>query len=256
MKDKNIGIIIQARVGSTRLPNKIVLPFYNDKTIVEIIIETVKKIMPLQVPIILATTDKKPDNVIASIGEKENVLVYRGDEINVLKRFIDAAQNYALDGIIRICADNPCLSGNYLYALYHTALNDMDNNDYISFSKRDGTPVIKTHYGFWGEYVRTISLLRISQLTRASNYIEHVTNYIYTHPAEFKLKLIEIPYEYENKAIRTTVDTIEDFKIIGEMYNIFMKNKIEIEPPMIFSFLEQCPTFLHNMKRQIIVNQK
>jgi spore coat polysaccharide biosynthesis protein SpsF len=257
MKEKlNIGIIIQARTGSTRLPNKMILPFYNNKNILEIVIETIKKAMPNQVPIILATTVKESDDCITGIGEKENIFVYRGDEENVLKRFISAAQYYKLDGIIRICADNPCLSGKYLYTLYCTALHDLDDNDYISFSKNDGTPIIKTHYGFWSEYVKTMTLLRISQLSDEALYIEHVTSYIYTHQSDFKLKLIRIPVEYEDKTIRTTVDTIEDFRNIAEMYNMIIKNKMDIEPFMILEFLNRHPVFLDKMNRQIMANQK
>jgi spore coat polysaccharide biosynthesis protein SpsF len=257
MKERSdIGIIIQARTGSTRLPDKMVLPFYNSITIIEIVIEIIKKAIPSQIPIILATTIKESDDLIAIIGKKKKVFVYRGDEANVLKRFIDAAQYYKLNGVIRICADNPCLSGKYLNKLYQTVLTDLFNNDYISFSKSDGTPIIKTHYGFWSEYVKTDALLRISQLTNESIYLEHVTNFIYTCPSLFKLKLIKIPIEYENKTIRTTVDTIEDFENISELYNILIRNGMDIEPHIILNFLDDHPVFLDKMHHQIIKNQK
>jgi spore coat polysaccharide biosynthesis protein SpsF len=257
MKEKqDVGIIIQARSGSIRLPNKMVLPFYNNKSIIEIVIETIKKAIPYQIPIILATTIKESDSFIADIGKKENILVYRGDEENVLKRFIDAAQCYKVDGIIRVCADNPCLSEKYLNTLYQTTLNDPGYNDYISFSKNDGTPTIKTHYGFWAEYVKLDALLQILQLTDETIYTEHVTNYIYTHPSDFNLRLIKIPIEYENKTIRTTVDTIEDFENISEMYNFLIKNRLDVEPHIILDFIERHPLFLNKMKQQIIANQK
>ncbi len=108
------GIIIQARTGSTRLPNKMILPFYNGKGILQILLERIKKKYNNQYTIILATTTNKNDEKIAEIGEKTGVEIYRGSENDVLKRFINAALSYNIFGIIRVCADNPLLDVNHI----------------------------------------------------------------------------------------------------------------------------------------------
>lgn len=251
-----IGIIIQARTGSTRLPNKMILPFSKEETILEVLIKRIRKGVIKNAPIIVATTDKKEDDIIVDICHRENVYVYRGDETNVLNRFICAAKKFDLDGIIRICGDNPFLSKMYLDILYQKAIDNFNFNDYISFCESNQTPIIKTHYGFWCEYVKAQALIRISELTNELIFTEHVTNYIYTHAADFNIKLINIPIQFEKKTIRTTVDTIEDFKNMSEIYNLLLENKTEIEPDFIVEFLDKHPIYYEKMNRQILANRK
>ena len=172
-----IGIIIQARLGSTRLPEKMILPFYKNKGILEILIEKIKLSFP-NIPVILATTDNANDDRLALLGEKLKILVFRGEEQNVLKRFIDAALKYDIDKIIRICADNPFLDMLYLKNLIKEY--DDSSYDYISFKTSRDLPTIKTHYGFWTEGVMLTALKKIKKLTGEKIYLEHVTNFIYS----------------------------------------------------------------------------
>jgi spore coat polysaccharide biosynthesis protein SpsF len=255
-KNTKIGIIIQARTGSVRLPNKMILPFYKDKTILEILLERIQDGITSNIPLIVATTNKNGDNSIASICNRKNITVYRGDDQNVLNRFICVANEFNLDGIIRICGDNPFLSKKYLDILYQEALKDINANDYISFCANDGTPTIKTHYGFWCEYVKTQTLIRVSKETHEMSYTEHVTNYIYSHNTDFKIKLLNIPIQFENKAIRTTVDTNEDFNNMSEIYNLLIESKTEIEPDFIIDFFNCHPIYYEKMREQILLNQK
>ena len=79
-----IGIIIQARTGSTRLPNKMILPFYNEKGVLELLIERIKNRLS-EIEIIVATTSLEKDNRIEEIADKTKVTCFRGDENDVLK---------------------------------------------------------------------------------------------------------------------------------------------------------------------------
>jgi spore coat polysaccharide biosynthesis protein SpsF (cytidylyltransferase family) len=106
----DIGIIIQARTGSARLPGKTLLPFFEDKSILDIIIENIQN--HFQEKIIIATTQNTQDEKIVEIAKRNKVLWFRGNEENVLKRFIDAAKNFGLNTIIRICGDNPFISSS------------------------------------------------------------------------------------------------------------------------------------------------
>ena len=102
------AMIIQARVSSTRLPEKILMPFYDKYCCLELLVERIKP--AIDIPIIIATSSNKKDNAIESLSKKMNVLCYRGDEHNVLKRFIDCAKQFNLKNIIRVCSDNPFLN--------------------------------------------------------------------------------------------------------------------------------------------------
>ena len=106
MKD---GIIIQARTGSTRLHNKILLPFYGEQRIIDILIANIKQACPDKC-IVLATTNRPQDDVLAETARQAGILSFRGDEDNVLDRFIRAAEVFGINRFIRVCSDNPKLS--------------------------------------------------------------------------------------------------------------------------------------------------
>ena len=87
MKD---GIIIQARTGSTRLHNKILLPFYGKQRIIDILIGNIKQAC-IGRTIVLATTNRPQDDILAEVAREAGICCYRGDEDNVLDRFIRAS---------------------------------------------------------------------------------------------------------------------------------------------------------------------
>jgi len=111
-----ITIIIQARMGSTRLPKKMLLPFEEQKGVLEILIDKILHLKS-EVSIVLATTTNPADDELALLAKQKNILVFRGDEDDVLKRFIDAAEQFNVQRIIRVCADNPFLDINALEEL-------------------------------------------------------------------------------------------------------------------------------------------
>ena len=129
----NLGIIVQARTSSARLPNKVVLPFYRNKSIIEIIIEKLKK---LDLKIYVATSKKKSDDIIEKICNKVRVTCYRGDEHNVLSRFILISEQNNLSHAVRVCCDNPFINIELLNAygevgssFYVTINSPLDNNN-------------------------------------------------------------------------------------------------------------------------------
>ena len=109
-----LGIILQARTGSTRMPEKVILPFYQEQSILDLLLEKVKK---LGVQVVLATTINPFDDRICALAGNHNVPVFRGSENDVLDRFIQAAQQYSFSKIIRVCADNPFLDAAEMQTL-------------------------------------------------------------------------------------------------------------------------------------------
>lgn len=248
-----IGIIIQARTGSTRLPNKMLLPFYKGKGILETILKRLTS-AELNIPIILATTVNSQDDKIEYIAQQNNVKVYRGSEDNVMERFIMAAEENNIQKIIRICADNPFLD---IEAIKFQIKNFKESDvDYWCYSKSDKTPTIITHYGFWTEGVKLDALKRILIKTNNSLYLEHVTNYIYSHTADFKIHYEQISREIENvHDIRLTIDTIEDFELSQKIYST-MINKIPFKSENIVLLVKDHPEWIQLMKNEINNNKK
>jgi len=102
------GIIVQARVGSSRLPFKVILPFDHTQAIIEIILDHLKA-NTVGISLVLATTNSGDDEVLCKVASNMGVDCFKGPEQDVLGRFILAAEKYGFDRIIRICADNPFL---------------------------------------------------------------------------------------------------------------------------------------------------
>jgi len=105
MKQKKIVAIIQARVGSSRFPGK-VLKKIGNKTLLEILVNRIKKVKNLD-DIIIATSTNPKDKKIEELAEKLSVKCYRGSEENVLERYVEASKLISADIIVRVTADNP-----------------------------------------------------------------------------------------------------------------------------------------------------
>lgn len=246
----NKAFIIQARLSSTRLPNKILLPFYQGKSILDLLIDKLLSFPDYK--IILATSTNKENDLLEEIADRRNILCFRGSENDVLKRFIDAAKFFNVTDIIRICSDNPFLEIESLKELIEC---DKSGIDYVSF-KVNGKPSIKTHFGFWAEYVTLSALEKVMNLTSDNLYHEHVTNYIYAHNELFILKWINTNSVLEGRNdIRTTIDTKEDFFVVQKMYKTLKEiGKLKIED--VVDYLDKNPLYLNSMKQQIIENSK
>ena len=211
------GIIIQARNNSSRLKNKISKPFYGQFTILDIIISNLINRFR-NTPIVLATTKNETDNVLEDIALKYKLPVFRGDEQNVLKRMIDAAVGNNIDVVVRICADNPFLDIESIAELINQH-KQATETDYISYEVGRNKPAIMSHFGFYAELASLNALTEVISATSDPYYLEHVTNYIYTHPDDFKLHYIHAPsYVYDRTDIRLTVDTKEDFEQAQRLY--------------------------------------
>jgi spore coat polysaccharide biosynthesis protein SpsF len=247
-----IGIIIQARLGSTRLPHKMTKPFFGNKGIFELLTEKIQNKYS-NLKIVVATTTNPLDDEIVSLCNKMKTDCYRGSENNVLERFKEAANKYNITKIVRVCADNPFLNLNALDELINFSLKSQA--DYISFKTRKETPTILTHYGFWAEIVKTEALIKVLKLTNDAKYLEHVTNYVYTHPHIFNIELHLIPQKVEeNSDIRMTLDTQEDLDLLKEIYGNISNLELSIED--LIEYVNKNETWKTKMKFQILQNNK
>lgn len=208
---------MQARINSTRLPGKVLYPFADGSTILGRLVQGLSQI---DLPVIVATSVAPADQEIVNWCARHHVQCRRGAEYDVLERFIQVAREEKLDAMVRVCADNPF----FQFDTVHTLLQEADANpelDYVSFRSLDGTPAIRMHWGLFGEYVKVSSLQKSYQSTNELLYREHVTNYIYSHPTSFYIRLLDAPAEVINrKDLRFTVDDMDDFRNMDELLSV------------------------------------
>ncbi len=245
----NIGIIIQARTSSTRLPQKIIRQFDGETAFLDVLLSRMKA-FDWDIPMVLATTTNPADDVLVGFGEKYQIPVFRGSEENVLERFIECAQLHQFDVIIRVCSDNPFLDIHTIRDLYE----QYQGGDYCAY-EINGKPSILTHYGFFGEIV---SLAALTQLHEAGDRhcMEHVTNCVYSGKNDFEVQFI--PKNIPNQHIRTTLDTADDFENLQKIYfDWFKKLKgTTFHYQDLIQYIESQPDLLSKMKNQINKNSK
>ncbi|WP_293960214.1 glycosyltransferase family protein [uncultured Fusobacterium sp.] len=222
-----VGAIIQARMGSSRLPNKILkkLPYFSEETILSNIISRATEVKEID-EIVVATTQNIEDDKIEEYCKSKNIKYYRGSENNVLKRFYEAAKTNELDIIIRLTSDNPIID----ISLLSETVSFFKEKDNINYLRTINTPI-----GMGVEIFDKTSL-EINYINSKDKFEqEHVTPYFYkTCPKKFNI------IEYQSKIFdksynwRFTVDTNEDYTFICCLFDeLYEKNKffsiIEIE---------------------------
>lgn len=251
MKD---GIIIQARTGSTRLHNKILLPFYGERRILDILIDNIRRACPDKL-LVLATTDRAQDDVLAEVAREAGILCYRGDEDNVLDRFIRAAEAFGIHRFIRVCSDNPFLRPDS----FHVFFDEHDAHpeaEYIAYAFADGRPTIKSHLGLFAEFTTTAALRRAAAATQEKLYIEHVTIYLYTHPEAFHVRLLPLPAELEGRLdLRFTLDTMDDFTLLQTLYASYYE-ETDRSIHALLQLVEAHPEYRTRMLENIARNEK
>ena len=99
--------IIQARMGSSRLPGKMGMDLHG-MPVIDWVLKRTKLARRLQ-EIVLATTEKSEDDFLEDAGNKNGVVVFRGNEKDVLRRFVDAGNIAKADLVVRVCGDRPLI---------------------------------------------------------------------------------------------------------------------------------------------------
>jgi len=231
-----VGCIIQARMGSTRMPGK-VMEKIEGKTVLSHVINRVKKVELID-EIIIATTTKKNDDLIVNESEKNNVRSFRGSENDVLSRYYNAAKKFHIDVVVRITSDCPLIDPT----ITNKIINFYMKNTKYDLVTNAGIKVDKRTYprGLDVE-VFSFKVLENSFLNAKENYQrEHVTPYIYE-----KSKNI---YFYQNdinlSKYRLTLDTPEDFKLISKIYGYLYKGKHDFFLEGIIDLLEKRPDLI------------
>lgn len=212
-----IVAIIQARMASTRLPGKVLMPMM-DKTILEQIINRVIAVPSIQ-EIVVATTENELDTPIELFCKDNGVNVFRGSESNVLERFYFCAKQYEAKIIVRITADDPLKDPEVI----ENAISIFRENDYDYVSN-----TINPTYpeGIDVEVFSFYALKKCFLEAMLSSEKEHVTPFLYKNPQLFKLHNFENETDLSN--MRWTLDKPEDYIFIHKIYEELYKKPNEI----------------------------
>ncbi len=239
-------VIIQARMTSSRLLGKILKNFSNGLNMLDMQLKTLIKIFDKDY-IYIATTTNKEDDFIEN-RYKSQCNIYRGSENDVLSRFLDIAKITNAENIVRIASDNPFIfyEGIEILLKYHIE----KSSDYTTF-QIENIPAMLVPNGLYVEIVSSKALLDIK--TKANDTEkEHVTFALYNRlKNDYKISLLDVGNIYpflNNKNLRFTVDTQEDFEFIDNLIKEFDIKEIDIKK------IEQFVSYVN--KNGIITNMK
>ncbi len=229
-----IGIIIQARVNSSRLPKKVLKPILG-KTAIEREIERVKKVKLAQ-KIILAIPNGRKDNILEKIGKQAKVLVYRGSEDDVLDRFYQTAKFFGLTDIVRITGDCPLFDWQICDEVINFYLQN--KFDYVSNVRPPTFPD-----GLDIEIFSFKALEKAWESAKLKSEREHVTPYIANHPEFFKIGNL-IRNGNDLSELRLTLDEPKDLILIRNTYKTLYKKKRYFVLEDILKVFQERPEFL------------
>lgn len=207
-----ITAIVQARMGSTRLPGK-VLKNIEGQTMLSCVVNRTRRAALLD-EVAVATTVKSADNLIVAECERLGIPVFRGDEADVLDRYYKAAQLFQAEFIVRITSDCPLIDPQIIDMVIEEFLAHK-GLDYAS----NTLPPRTFPRGLDVEVMTFDALEQAWREDKNPGWREHVTPYIYRHPERFKLKAVtnDVDYSY----MRWTVDTEEDLAFVRKIYEHF-----------------------------------
>ena len=235
----NFICIIQARIASSRLLGKILLPGY-EKPLLEHLVERVKKSKKLN-KVVIATSTNKEDDIIYEFCKSKNVSVFRGHPNNLLKRYYSCAKNYNAKNIIRVTSDCPLMD----YRLIDKMIADYSNLKNIDYYSNMHPPTFPD--GFDIEIFK-FDVLKKTYLNARKKYEkEHVTPYIWDNPEIFNVSNYKISKNYYDK-YRLTLDYKEDYYLIWNIFKKLYKKDKYFSFEKIINFLKKNPKYIINRK--------
>lgn len=221
---KKIVAVIQARMGSSRLPGKVLMPILGKPTLWHIVrrLHQVEEIDE----IVVATSYLERDDPIASFCNDHSIYCFRGNEADVLDRFYKAASSVQATTIIRITGDCPLIDPKLISRLIDFYFQN--NLQYSGVAAGAGVADDE----FYGRYpdgldAEIFSFKALKKAWEKADGIlfrEHVTPYIWKHPEKFKTEVFKCQNnDYSN--LRWTMDNPEDYELINSIYeNLYPKN--------------------------------
>ena len=204
--------IIQARMGSKRLPGKSMMPLAG-KPLLWQFIERVKRSSALG-EIVLATTIKPEDDILETVASESGISVFRGSENDLVDRYYKAALEFKADIIVRLCADNPCIEPAEIDRIlrYHLA----SDNDFSSNTHN----IMGNEYpdGLGAEVYNLSTLKRLRDETTDPANREHPHSYVYDNPGKFRIGTVKCPPKFRRPDLKLDVNTKEEYEFIRFIY--------------------------------------
>lgn len=238
---------IEARFDSTRLPGKVIYPLSGKETVLDVLIQRIKKSRNIN-KIILATSKRKNNSKIIKIAKKNKIFFFQGSENNVLKRLVMCTKNFKEKYIIQLTADNPLIDYRIIDYMVSFFKKNYKKYDFVSnnnlFNKRKLFIPNGMVVSIFKKEKLTQSLI-FQKKYKKKDLAEHPTLYFYR---EGKKKIRSINLQMPKKwtilpTARLTLDTQEDYFLISKIYDE-LKNIRNFSLVQILRYLKNNPELI------------
>lgn len=232
-----ITATIQARMGSTRFPGK-VLKKICGKPLLALQIERIRQSMLID-DIIIATSELPNSDPIEALAREMDEKCYRGSEEDVLGRVIETLREYRVETHIEFTGDNPMPDPLLVDSIIGFYLKNMDRYDYV-------TNALKTTYPPGAEVI----IYNASTLYDAAKYVddpkyrEHVGFNIYSHPERYRIHNIEAPPWHHMPDLHLEVDTKEDFEVVSNIFEEFYPKNPGFSLSQVIDYIKHRPELM------------
>lgn len=224
------AVTVTVRMKSTRLPRKVMKKLIG-KPMIEHLIDRLKY-AKLPDEIILCTSTNLQDNILVEVAKRNHIKWFRGDEMDVLKRLLDAAKKYKIDFIVSTTGDNPLTDPHYIDRLIKKF--EETDADYITCLD---LPLGTFSYG-----VKVQALEKVVELKKERD--TEIWGVYFTKSNLFKIEKVEVESQVRHPEIRLTVDTPEDFRVMGEIYGRLYREGELIELVEVINLLKENPLLM------------
>jgi len=222
------GIILQARMGSTRLPGK-VLKYIGPKTLLDHIIFRLSYLRHTA-KVVIATSNHPRDDILELYSRSRSVSFWRGSEQDVLERYYLCAKQHGFNHIVRLTGDNPFVD---IEEIDHLIDLHLERHSEYTHSF-DSLPV-----GCGAEIFSFKALERSYFCGKKPNHREHVNEYIQENPELFRIASLRVPSKKNRHDLRLTVDTEDDYKkacfIVNHSQSEYIATETAIEQYLKFN---------------------
>lgn len=234
----NVVAILQARMGSSRLPGKVLKPIMG-RPMLELQLERIRRCQKID-QIVVATSVDPDDDPIVNLCEYLEIASFRGDQENVLDRIYQAAKHYDVDHVVRLTGDCPLTDPviiDDLISHYFNKKCDYASNC-LEATFPDGLDAEVFSFDILEQSWKEASL---------PSHLEHVTQFIIFHPERFKQSSYK--HHTDLSDLRWTVDEPEDFEFAKRVYELLYPTKPEFGIDDVLTLIQQTPN-LAEMNKQ------
>jgi spore coat polysaccharide biosynthesis protein SpsF len=206
-----IHIIVQARMGSTRLPGKVLADIGGEPMLLWVVRRC--RASALAHGVVIATTDLPEDDPLAELCAREGIACSRGSSADVLKRYADAARKMGSAAVVRVTSDCPLIDPITIDRCLARLMAE-PGVDYVSNTLERTFP-----RGLDVEAFTAAGLAKIDAEATRGYEREHVTPRFYENPDRaFRLENVRAAPELAHPELRLTVDTAEDLRLVRELH--------------------------------------